>query len=187
MTGCNVRHELSPTVAIEIATAKFSDDEVENNKQVLELIQQARSEKWSCAEARSHVKMVKGQEPLGKVVRNDKWVKSFGGSEQLLILAIKHCVSDEANEIDREFFLGKLREIFHELSEKTQDVLNNIIKKDINNNNFNILNGQLCILGIDNFIITAKQDSNSLIYGSVNQIVINLNVIKGNQIIYLNM
>jgi hypothetical protein len=126
----HLRHEISPTVAIEIATAKFSDNEIENNKQVLELVQQARAEKWSCAEARSHVKMLKGQEPLGKIVKTDKWVKHFGGSEQLLILAIKHCLSDDASEIDREFFLGKLREIFHELSDKTQDILNKMIEKN---------------------------------------------------------
>jgi hypothetical protein len=120
------RHEISPTVAVEIATARFSDNEIENNKQVLQLVEQARKEKWSCQEARSHVRMLKGKEPLKKLQKTDGWVREFGGAEQLLILSAKHIYSDDANEIDCEFFSQKLRTIFHELSDKTQEIINNI-------------------------------------------------------------
>lgn len=120
------RHELSPTVAVEIATARFSDDEVENNKQVLQLVEQARKEKWSCQEARSHVRMLKGKEPLKRIKKTDTWVQEFGGAEQLLIMAAKHIYSDNANEIDREFFGTILNKVFHELSESAQCVVNKI-------------------------------------------------------------
>jgi len=70
------RHEISPTVAVEIATAKFSENEVENNAKIKELIDLARREQWTCSEARSHVRMIKGKEPLQKLDKTSTaWLK----------------------------------------------------------------------------------------------------------------
>jgi hypothetical protein len=54
------RPGLPASVALEIATAKYVPDDAENQQIIDGLIEQAKEEKWSKQEARSHVKMAKG-------------------------------------------------------------------------------------------------------------------------------
>jgi len=116
------RHEISPTVAVEIATAKFSENEVENNAKIKELIDLARREQWTCTEARSHVRMIKGKEPLQKLDKTSTtWIKEFGGAEELLIVAAK-CAMCNAG-VTSFHFATALVKIFHQLSGKTQVIL----------------------------------------------------------------
>jgi hypothetical protein len=129
------RHEISPTVAVEIATAKFSEDESENNAKIKELINQAREEKWSCAEARSHVRMEKGQEPLQKLAKSDtKWIAEFGGAEELLIIATK-CAMCQAGVASYHFAVSLVK-IFHQLTEKTQIALKEYLKERMDEETF---------------------------------------------------
>jgi hypothetical protein len=129
------RHEISPTVAVEIATAKFSEDESENNAKIKELINQAREEKWSCAEARAHVRMEKGQEPLQKLAKSDtKWLAEFGGAEELLIIATK-CAMCQAGVASYHFAVTLVK-IFHQLTEKTQIVLKEYLKERMDEETF---------------------------------------------------
>lgn len=56
---------ISPSVAQEIVTAKYSDDPKENDKKKTELLDEAIKEHWNCSEARSHSKMARGHdEPI---------------------------------------------------------------------------------------------------------------------------
>jgi hypothetical protein len=124
------RHEISPTVAVEIATAKFSEDESENNAKIKTLINQAREEKWSCAEARAHVRMEKGQEPLQKLAKSDtKWIAEFGGAEELLIIATK-CAMCQAG-VTSYHFAVTLAKVFRQLTDKTQIVLRDYLRERI--------------------------------------------------------
>jgi hypothetical protein len=121
------RHEISPTVAVEIATAKFSEDEVENNAKIKELIDLARREQWTCSEARAHVRMVKGKEPLEKLEKTSTtWIKEFGGAEELLIIATK-CAMCNAG-VASFHFATALVKIFHQLTDKTQTILREFLK-----------------------------------------------------------
>jgi hypothetical protein len=116
------RHEISPTVAVEIATAKFSEDEATNNEQIRSLIDQARRESWTCAEARSHVRMLKGKEPLQKLDKSSTaWIKEFGGAEELLIIATK-CAMCNAGQASFHFAVALVKS-FHQLTDKTQTIL----------------------------------------------------------------
>jgi hypothetical protein len=117
----HLRNEISPTVAVEIATAKFSDDEQENNKKVLQLVEQARKEKWSCQEARSHVRAEKG----GSIEKPTKlsWVQEFGGNEDLLVIACQWSIGGGAGELDQFHFIGKLAKIFNRLSGNAQGAI----------------------------------------------------------------
>jgi hypothetical protein len=121
------RHEISPTVAVEIATAKFSEDEVENNAKIKELIDLARREQWTCSEARSHVRMIKGKEPLEKLEKaSTNWIKEFGGAEELLIVATK-CAMCNAGVTSFHFAIALVK-IFHQLTDKTQTILREFLK-----------------------------------------------------------
>jgi hypothetical protein len=117
----HLRNEISPTVAVEIATAKFSDDEQENNRKVLQLVDQARKEKWSCQEARSHVKAEKG-ESAEKPVKLS-WISEFGGNEELLVIACQWSIGGGAGELDQFHFIGKLVKIFNRLSGNAQGAI----------------------------------------------------------------
>lgn len=121
----HLRNEISPTVAVEIATAKFSEDEHENNRKVLQLVEQARKEKWSCQEARSHVRAEKG----GSVEKPVKlsWVQEFGGNEELLVIACQWSIGGGAGELDQFHFIGKLAKIFRRLSENAQGAIQLVI------------------------------------------------------------
>lgn len=125
----HLRNEISPTVAVEIATAKFSEDEQENNRKVLQLVDQARKEKWSCQEARSHVKAEKG----GSIEKPVKlsWVSEFGGNEDLLVIACQWSIGGGAGELDQFHFIGKLAKIFNRLSENAQGAIRLIVNDRI--------------------------------------------------------
>lgn len=125
------RNEISPTVAVEIACSKYSDDESENNKKIIELVEQACKEKWTALEARSHVRMEQGKEPLGKAPKVAGWISEFGGNEELLILASQWCVGGGAGELDQYHFVGKLVKIFHRLKEETQSTIKLIVNDRI--------------------------------------------------------
>jgi hypothetical protein len=142
------RHEISPTVALEIATAKFSDDEEENSGKIRELLDKARKEGWSGSEARSHVRMEKGKEPLQKLEKPaSAWLKEFGGAEALLVAAVKGIMvepsmaahhfavslakaypklTEEAKEEIRGFLIQMKEE--EVLNEDTEDVLRKIFR-----------------------------------------------------------
>jgi transcriptional regulator with XRE-family HTH domain len=125
----HLRNEISPTVAVEIATAKFSDDEQENNKKILQLVDQARKEKWSCQEARSHVRAEKGGATEKPVKLS--WVQEFGGQEELLVVACQWSIGGGAGELDMYHFVGKLVKIFHRLSETAQSAIRLVINDRI--------------------------------------------------------
>ena len=125
------RHAISPTVAQEIATAKFSEDEKENNEVIDRLIDQARKEGWSSSEARSHVRMERGMEPQQRLDKSStSWLKEFGGAEELLIIAAKSILSQSGRE--SYHFAETLNKIFHRLTDPTQKALRSFIKDMLN-------------------------------------------------------
>jgi hypothetical protein len=121
------RNEISPTVAVEIACSKYSEDEKENNKKVIELVEKACKEGWTALEARSHVRMEQGKEPLGKAPKQAPWIKEFGSAEELLIVASQYSIGGGAGELDQYHFVGKLVKIFHQLREETRSAIKLII------------------------------------------------------------
>ena len=121
------RSEISPTVAVEIACSKYSEDEKENNKKVIELVEKACKEGWTALEARSHVRMEQGREPLGKAHKQAPWIKEFGSAEELLIVASQYNIGGGAGELDQYHFIGKLVKIFHQLREETRSAIKLII------------------------------------------------------------
>jgi len=122
------RAEISPTVAVEIACSKYSDDEAINNKKVIELVEQACKEGWTALEARSHVRMEQGKEPLQKVAKSaSSWVGDMGGTDELLILASQWSIGGGAGELDQYHFIGKLVKIFSRLKVETQSTIHLII------------------------------------------------------------
>jgi hypothetical protein len=125
----HLRNEISPTVAVEIATAKFSDDEQENNRKVVQLVEQARKEKWSCQEARSHVRAEKGGTAEKPVKLS--WVQEFGGQEELLVIACQWSIGGGAGDLDMYHFVTKLVKIFHRLSETAQSAIRLVINDRI--------------------------------------------------------
>jgi hypothetical protein len=56
------RQGLLPSVCCEIASRSYSDDPVQNKAIIDAALEQAREEKWSCLEARSHAKMLQGKD-----------------------------------------------------------------------------------------------------------------------------
>lgn len=56
------RHGLLPTVAQEIATRQYSTDPAKNQEIILGLVEQARTEKWNCAQSRSHAALAQGKD-----------------------------------------------------------------------------------------------------------------------------
>lgn len=122
------RAEISPTVAVEIACSKYSDDEATNNKKVIELVEQACKEGWTALEARSHVRMEQGKEPLAKTPKGaNSWVGDMGGTDELLILAAQWSIGGGAGELDQYHFIGKLVKIFNRLKVETQSTIRLII------------------------------------------------------------
>ncbi len=122
------RSEISPTVAVEIACSKYSDDEETNNKKVIELVQKACKEGWDSLEARSHVRMEQGKEPLAKTPKGaNSWVGDMGGTDELLILAAQWSIGGGAGELDQYHFIGKLVKIFNRLKVETQSTIRLII------------------------------------------------------------
>lgn len=122
------RSEISPTVAVEIACSKYSDDEAANNKKVIELVEKACKEGWTALEARSHVRMEQGKEPLAKAPKGaSSWVADMGGNDELLILASQWSIGGGAGELDQYHFIGKLVKIFHKLKVETQSTIRLII------------------------------------------------------------
>ena len=122
------RSEISPTVAVEIACSKYSDDEATNNKKVIELVEKACKEGWTALEARSHVRMEQGKEPLAKTPKGaNSWVGDMGGTDELLILASQWSIGGGAGELDQYHFIGKLVKIFHKLKVETQSTIRLII------------------------------------------------------------
>ena len=122
------RSEISPTVAVEIACSKYSDDEATNNRKVIELVEQACKEGWTALEARSHVRMEQGKEPLAKTPKcANSWVGDMGGTDELLILASQWSIGGGAGELDQYHFIGKLVKIFHKLKVETQSTIRLII------------------------------------------------------------
>jgi len=122
------RAEISPTVAVEIACSKYSDDEATNNKKVIELVEQACKEGWTALEARSHVRMEQGKEPLAKTPKGaNSWVGDMGGTDELLILASQWSIGGGAGELDQYHFIGKLVKIFSRLKVETQSTIRLII------------------------------------------------------------
>jgi hypothetical protein len=122
------RSEISPTVAVEIACSKYSDDEATNNKKVIELVEQACKEGWTALEARSHVRMEQGKEPLAKTPKGaNSWVGDMGGTDELLILASQWSIGGGAGELDQYHFIGKLVKIFSRLKVETQSTIRLII------------------------------------------------------------
>lgn len=122
------RSEISPTVAVEIACSKYSDDEATNNRKVIELVEQACKEGWTALEARSHVRMEQGKEPLAKTPKGaNSWVGDMGGTDELLILASQWSIGGGAGELDQYHFIGKLVKIFHKLKVETQSTIRLII------------------------------------------------------------
>ena len=96
---------------------------------MLQLVDQARKEKWSCQEARSHVRAEKGgvQEKPVKL----SWISEFGGNEELLVIACQWSIGGGAGELDQFHFIGKLVKIFHRLSENTQGAIRLIVNDRI--------------------------------------------------------
>lgn len=56
------RQGLLPSVCCEIASRSYSDDPAANQAIIDATLEQAREEKWSCLEARSHAKMLQGKD-----------------------------------------------------------------------------------------------------------------------------
>ena len=144
------RSELSPTVAVEIACSKYSDDERENNKKVIDLVEKACKEGWTALEARSHVRMEQGKEPLQKVSKNaSSWVADMGGNDELLILAAQWSIGGGAGELDQYHFIGKLVKIFHRLRPETQSTIKLIISDRMKQHNSLESNGQAGLFDVD--------------------------------------
>jgi len=122
------RNEISPTVAVEIACSKYSDDEATNNKKVIELVEKACKEGWTALEARSNVRMEQGREPLQKMSKSaGSWVADMGGNDELLVLASQWSIGGGAGDLDQYHFIGRLVKIFNRLREETQGTIRLII------------------------------------------------------------
>jgi len=82
------RQLLAPTVIVEIATAKFSDDPKENDKIKTEMVAEAIENKWDSGEARSAVRHRRGvDEPIDPSLsakNKPKYLLILPGQEPLL-------------------------------------------------------------------------------------------------------
>jgi len=103
-----LRAGVLPTVCVELANARYSKDDKENLAVVEEMVQQAREEKWSCAEARSQKQAKLGrEEPIeGKETLREKVMRLEAALGDILKIELRGD-SGPFTEIENAQFIAR--------------------------------------------------------------------------------
>jgi hypothetical protein len=104
---------LYPSVVQEIATRRYDEDEDKNAAIVLELVDQARENNWTCQEARSHsLAKKKGEEPEDKGPTKKELAAKLAKADAFLHRFLTHYAAGGSEALDdlhldvREFLRG---------------------------------------------------------------------------------
>lgn len=104
---------LYPSVVQEIAVRRYDEDDEKNTAIVLELVDQARENKWTCQEARSHSLAKKhGEEPTDKGPTKKELEAEISEMDAFLHRFLTHYVAGSSETLDA--LHGDVRDFYKE-------------------------------------------------------------------------